>query len=92
MRAHTDYQRKMLPTWTAEQRRQRARLLEEIDELIRKVGWDRAQMEVAHVVYGMPQVPSPLRQHGPWRHKIGKRNGTKLIAALGQYDYQEKLF
>jgi hypothetical protein len=82
----------MMPTWTAEQRRRRDEMLAQIDYFINKVGWTRAQVEVAHIIYGMDRLPAPLRPAGPWRRKIGKRNGTKLIDALRQYDYQEQLF
>ena len=67
-----------------------APLLEEIDARIDEVGWRRARPIVTETIYHADELP--LARSGPWRYRVGKRNGKKILAALSELPVEGRLF
>lgn len=64
-----------------------APLRAQVDALVSEVGWTRARPVVEAVM-------APLRVtglRGAWRHRVGKRNGARLLAALRALPVQGRL-
>lgn len=64
-----------------------APLVAEVDRLVVEVGWHQARPLVEDVM-------APVRVTGPrgrWRQRIGKRTGTRLVAALAALPAQQRL-
>jgi hypothetical protein len=69
-----------------------APLLEEIDRKIDEVGWRRAAWRIAEILYPRQFDPLPLTYRGPWRYRVGKRNGKRILAALSELPVEGRLF
>lgn len=74
----------------ARRRDELAPLLEEIDARIDEVGWRRARPIVTQAIYHACELPVAL--HGPWRYRVGKRNGKRILAALAELPVEGRLF
>lgn len=62
-------------------------MLAEVDRLVSEVGWRAARPVVVSVL-------APVRVTGPrgvWRHRLGKRAGARLLAALSELPAQGRL-
>jgi hypothetical protein len=75
----------------ARSKRQRAAelapLVAEVEALVAAVGWHQAAPVVVEIM-------SPVRVTGPrgaWRHRVGKRTGRRLVAALSPLPAQDHL-
>ena len=64
-----------------------APMVAEIDRLVVEVGWRRARPVVEAAM-------TPVRVSGPrgvWRHRVGKRSGGRILAALSALPAQGRL-
>lgn len=64
-----------------------APLLAKVDRLIGEAGWRQAAA-VVEVVMAPVRVTGP---RGVWRRRVGKRTGTRLLAALSALPAQQRL-
>ncbi len=71
----------------AQRARELAPIHARIDDAIATVGWSRARPIVAAVL-----GHATGGQNGSWRHKVGKRNAPRLLAALDRLPVQGVLF
>jgi hypothetical protein len=79
----------------ARRRDELAPLLEEIDAYIAEVGWRRAREVIAETIYpselGASDLPV-IAKRGPWRYRVGKRNGKRILAALSELPVEGRLW
>ncbi len=65
-----------------------APLRSEVARLVAEVGWSRARPVVREVLGPLVKVTGP---RGAWRHRVGKRAGARIVAALFALPVQERL-
>jgi hypothetical protein len=79
----------------ATRRDELAPLLEEIDAHIAEIGWRRAREVITETIYpselGASDLPV-IAKHGPWRYRVGKRNGKRILEALAKLPVELRLF
>jgi hypothetical protein len=52
----------------------------------------RAAWRIAEILYPRQFDPLPLTYRGPWRYRVGKRNGKRILAALSELPVEGRLF
>jgi hypothetical protein len=87
----TPRQRKRVIEAMAHRKAELQPLLEEIDRKVDEVGWNpRARLVIEGILY--PGAFLPLTRRGPWRYRVGKRNGKKILAALSELPVEGRLW
>ncbi len=85
MRTLTAHERQRYAIGKARERRaaELAPLVAEVERLVSEVGWRRARPVVEAAM-------APVRVTGPRGHRVGKRTGARLVAALAALPVQQR--